>query len=32
EKMAPAEYAKINSSGASPRRIKNNNYIKVLEV
>jgi len=31
EKMAPIEYAKINSSGASPRRIKNNNYIKVLE-
>jgi len=31
EKMSPIEYAKINSSESSLRRIKNNNYIKVLE-
>lgn len=30
-KIPPVKYAKINSSGARPRRIKNNNFIKVLE-
>ena len=30
-KMSPVAYAKLNSSGASPRRIKNNNFIDVLE-
>ena len=31
EDLSPVEYAKINSSGASPRRIKNNKFEKVLE-
>ncbi|TQD33142.1 integrase core domain-containing protein, partial [Haloflavibacter putidus] len=31
EKMSPVAYAKKYSSGASPRRIKNNNFIEVLE-
>jgi len=30
-KIPPVKYAKLNSSGASPRRIKNNNFIEVLE-
>ena len=30
-KIPPIKYAKLNSSGASPRRIKNNNFIEVLE-
>ena len=30
-KMSPVAYAKKYSSGASPRRIKNNNFIEVLE-
>jgi putative transposase len=30
-KMSPIKYAKLYSSGASPRRIKNNNFIEVLE-
>ncbi|MFT5738381.1 MAG: putative transposase [Maribacter sp.] len=29
--IPPVKYAKLNSSGASPRRIKNNNFIEVLE-
>ncbi|MFT6948710.1 MAG: putative transposase [Vicingaceae bacterium] len=29
--MPPIKYAEINSSGASPRRIKNNNFIEILE-
>jgi putative transposase len=29
--IAPVEYAKLNSLGASPKRIKNNNFIEVLE-
>ncbi len=31
-KVSPIKYAEINSSKASLGRIKNNNYIKVLEV
>jgi len=31
ENLSPVEYAKINSSGASPRRIKNNKFVTVLE-
>ena len=31
ENLTPVEYAKINSSGASPRRIKNNKFVIVLE-
>jgi len=30
-KVPPVKYAEINSSGASPRRIKNNNFIETLE-
>jgi putative transposase len=30
-KIPSVKYAKINSSGVSPRRIKNNNFIEVLE-
>jgi putative transposase len=30
-RMSPIKYAKLNSSGASPRRIKNNNFIEILE-
>ena len=30
-KIPPIKYAQINSSGASPRRIKNNNFTTVLE-
>ncbi len=30
-KISPVKYAKLNSSGAIPRRIKNNNFIEVLE-
>ncbi|ADV48997.1 Integrase catalytic region [Cellulophaga algicola DSM 14237] len=30
-KIPPIKYAKLNSSGASPRRIKNNNFTEVLE-
>ena len=30
-KIPLVKYAKLNSSGASPRRIKNNNFIEVLE-
>ena len=30
-KMPPVRYAKINSSGASPRRINNNNFNDLLE-
>jgi len=30
-KIPPVKYAKLNSSGASPRRIKNNNFNEVLE-
>jgi len=30
-KLSPVEYAKINSPGASPGRIKNNNFIEILE-
>ncbi|MFT7545929.1 MAG: putative transposase, partial [Gammaproteobacteria bacterium] len=31
-KISPKQYAKINSSGASPRRIKNNNFIEIVEL
>jgi len=30
-KLSPIKYAKINSSVASHRRIKNNNFIKILD-
>ena len=30
-KIPPAKYAVLNSSGASPRRIKNNNFIEIVE-
>ena len=31
DKMPPVKYAKLNSIGASPNRIKNNNFIEILE-
>ena len=30
-KMSPVKYAELNSFGARPKRIKNNNFIEVLE-
>ena len=30
-KIPPVKYAKLNSIGASPNRIKNNNFIEILE-
>ena len=30
-KIPPIKYAELNSSGASPRRIKNNNFNEILE-
>ena len=30
-KIPPVKYAELNSLGASPKRIKNNKFVKVLE-